>query len=309
MSIEFKPAENSCIVTGILSEVKLKEGTSKKSGQDYVIGDIVVKTTEQVQGAEIELEVPVRVFANKLTKKNTPNPAYESILNIKEMVSLAACGGDMEKADLISFETANLAMNEFYGRNDQLVSYPIVRGTFSKKVNKSDYTPKATFSNVIVIGAITEEVDRNGNLTGRLKIKGILPQWGNRVDIVEYVVASEGAINHIQTHWSKGDTVRVAGIINFSSRTETEIVEMGFGEPEEKHHTISIHELLITKGSEGPLDPEFAYDNDTIAAALAQRSASLAEMKKDADNRAKNVAASTTTDFNKEVDSSNPFGF
>lgn len=293
---ELKPAENICTIEGILSEVNLREDVSKKDNKPYIMGEIKVKTTANISGQEVELEIPVRVFANQNKKDGGLNPAFDSIKKLNDMISIAACG-DETKADRISFDNASIQMNEFYGRNEQLVSYPTVRGTFVKKVKGDNYTPKATFSNVIVIGGLKEETDRNGDLTGRLIVKGILPQWGNKVDVVDYIVESEAAIKHISTYWQKGDTVRITGIINFSSIVETETIEMGFGEPQIKHKTRSINELVITAGSQGALDQEFAYDTEEISDALTRRQAYLTELKNNAGKKAEVVTKNTTTDF------------
>lgn len=295
--LKLKPAENQCTIEGILSEVKLTEGIGKVNKKAYIMGEVKVKTSAVINGAETELEIPVRVFANQLKNDNTPNPAFDSIKKIGEMISLAACGGDVSKADCIRFENASIQMNEFYNRDEKLVSYPTIRGTFSRKVDAGKCIPTATFSNVIVVGGLKEETDRNGDLTGRLIVKGILPQWGEKVDVVDYIVASEAAKNHIQTYWQKGDTVRVAGIVNFTSTVETEIVEMGFGEPEVKHRTRSVSELLITKGSQGALDAEFAYDAEVISAALTKRQAYLNELKTNSNKKAEVATKSSTIDL------------
>ena len=293
---ELKPAENLCTIEGILSEVNLHEDVSKKTNKAYIMGEVKVRTTAQIAGENIELEIPVRVFANQTKKDGGVNPAYESIKKLESMISIASCG-DIDKADRVLFDNASIQMNEFYGRNDQLVSYPTVRGTFVRKVKAENYNPTATFSNVIVVGGLKEETDRNGDLTGRLIVKGILPQWGDKVDVVDYIVESEAAKTHISTYWQKGDTVRITGIVNFSTTTETEIVEMGFGDPQIKHKTKSISELLITAGSQGALDAEFSYDPEDISAALTKRQAYLAELKNNAGKRAEVVSKNTTTDF------------
>ena len=295
--IKLKPAENQCTVEGILSEVKLTKGVGKTNKKAYIMGEIKIKTNAMINNVSTELEVPVRVFANQLKNDNTPNPAYDSIAKIEEMTSLAACGGDVDKADRIRFENATIQMNEFYNRDEKLVSYPTIRGTFSRKVESGKCIPTATYSNVIVVGGLKEETDRNGDLTGRLIVKGVLPQWGDKVDVVDYVVASEAAKNHIQTYWQKGDTVRVAGIVNFTSTVETEIVEMGFGEPEVKHKTRSVSELLITKGSQGALDAEFAYEAEAISAALTKRQAYLNELKTNSNKKAEVATKSSTIDL------------
>lgn len=294
---ELKPAENLCTIEGILSEVNLHEDVSKKSGKPYIMGEVKVRTTATIAGANVDLEIPVRVFANQHKKDGGANPAYDSIKKLESMASIAACDGDVTKADRVRFDNANIQMNEFYGRNEQLVSYPIVRGTFVRKVNNDNYNPTATFANVIVVGGFKEETDKNGDLTGRLIVKGILPQYGDKVDVVDYIVESDAAKTHISTYWQKGDTVRITGILNFSSTTETEVIEMGFGDPQIKHKTKSITELLVTAGSQGALDAEYAYDPDAISDALTRRQAALTELKNNSGKKAEAVIKNTTTDF------------
>lgn len=292
-----KAAENVCNIEGILSEVNITTGVGKKSNKPYIMGEVKVKTTAMINGVETELEIPVRVFANQTKNDGQPNPAYESIERIQSMISLASCGGDMDKADRIRFDNASIQMNEFYNKDEKLVSYPTVRGTFSRKVEASKYNPSASFSNVIVVGGFKEETDRNGDLTGRLIVKGVLPQWGGTVDVVDYIVANEAAKNHISTYWQKGDTVRVAGVVNFSTTTETQVIEMGFGEPELKHRTRSVTELLITKGSQGALDAEFAYDPEDISEALTKRQAYLNDLKTNQNKKAEVATKASTIDL------------
>ena len=57
------------------------------------------------------------------------------------------------------------------------------------------------------------------------------------------------------------------------------MTEVDFGDPVEETRTISISELLITGGSSTPLEGEFAYDQDEIMSALAERKVRLAELK------------------------------
>ena len=111
------------------------------------------------------------------------------------------------------------------------------------------------------------------------------------------MVASEAAIKHIQTYWQKGDTVRIAGVINFSSKVETEVIEMGFGDPQLKNRTVSVTELLITKGSQGALDEEFSYDRDLISEALTRRQAYLTELKNNTAKKEEVTTKNSTTDF------------
>lgn len=283
-----KQAENDILIEGILSEVNIKEDVSKKTNKPYIMGEIKVRVPTTISGVEMNLEVPIRLFANEKTNKGLTNPAYESIKKVTDLVSLASCGGDLDKADKVRIERCSIGMNEFYSQIGDFVSYPIIRGSFVKKVRNEDYSPKAAFSTVIVVANMKEEEDKaTGDLTGRLIVKGILPQYGDIVDVVDFYVENEAAINHISTYWQKGDTVRVAGVPKFSYTVEKQIIEMGFGEPEVKSKTRQVRDLIITKGSQGALDAEYAYDNEEISKALVVRQAKLTEAKSLAEGKAK----------------------
>jgi hypothetical protein len=56
-------------------------------------------------------------------------------------------------------------------------------------------------------------------------------------------------------------------------------VQVDFGEPRIERKTVSVSELIITGGSQTPLEGDFAFDMDEIQAALEARQAHLAELK------------------------------
>ena len=92
-----RQAENKVKVEGILAEVDINPGSFNKNGQtmESIGGSIIVKVTQKINGEEKELSIPVHMFASKLTNKGTPNPAYESIMKVKnEFTSIAAAGGE-----------------------------------------------------------------------------------------------------------------------------------------------------------------------------------------------------------------------
>lgn len=291
-----KQATNDVCIEGILSQVNIHEDTSKRTGKHYVGGEVIVRVPLE----DRELEVPVRVFANDKTNDGRDNPAFANIKKILDMKSIAACDGNVEQADIIRFDRANIKENAFYGRGGNFVSYPTVAGSFSSVVRKDEFKPTASFDNVIVVGGIKEEEDANGDLTGRLIVTGILPQFGGRVDKIDYIVESEAAIKHISNNWKKGDTVRVCGLVNFTYKMIVETQEMGFGEPEIKTSTRQVKELIIRSGSGQGFDADAAYDVDEVSEALQQRQAYLSELKANVNNPA-NVA--------KEKKTSADFGF
>lgn len=279
-----RQAENRVHIEGILSEVDIKTGETRQDKKPYISGEIKVKVSQDINGKTENIEIPVNLFATKNKRDGGLNPAYTAIENIKDKyVSIAACGSE-EEATRIRIDRGELGENAFYGANGTLVSTPRIRTSFTTSLKKDECNEKATFTAVIIIGSIKEEV-RNDEVTGRLCIKGILPQYGEKVDVIDFIVASNEAINHIQTYWNEGDTVRVAGKINFSSRTIREEKEVGFGEPIIEERTISVRELIITSGSQSALDGDLAYDESEIKEALKERQARLEASKEATENK------------------------
>ena len=274
--------ENSVKIEGILSEVDLETGSYVKDGKtvEKIGGSIKVRVTQMLNGVETELDIPVYMFANKLTNKGTPNPAYASIERVmNEYKSIAAVG--IDAADRVRITGANIRMNEYYGQGDKLNSYPRVNASFVTKItDMSKFAPEATFSAIFAIGNMGYETDKDGvQIPDRFKIRGIMPQYGGSVDVIDFFATSPNVIDAVSSYWEQGDTVKINGKLNFSSKTEETVVQVDFGEPRIERKTVSVSELIITGGSQTPLEGDFAFDMDEIQSALEARQARLAELK------------------------------
>ena len=274
--------ENSVKIEGILSEIDLETGTYNKDGKtiEKIGGSIKVRVTQVLNGKEVELDIPVYMFANQLTNKGTSNPAYASIERVmNEFNSIAAVG--LEKADRVRITGAQIRMNEYYGQNGNLNSYPRINASFVTKITDlTKYAPEATFSAVFAIGSMGYETDKDGvENTNRYKIRGIMPQYGGSVDVIDFWATTPNVIDAVSSYWEQGDTVKINGKLNFTSKVEETLVEVDFGEPRIEKKTISVSELIITGGSQTPLEGDFAFDMDEIQTALEARQARLAELK------------------------------
>ena len=280
-----KQAENSVKIEGILSEIDLKAGSSSKNGKtiEYIGGSIKVRVNQMLNGVNTELDIPVFMFANKYKNDGGPNPAYTSIERVmNEYVSIAA--GGMDAADRVRITNANIRMNEYYGQTGNLNSYPRINASFVTKVtDMTKFTPEATFSTVFMIAAMGYETDKDGiQIDNRFKIRGILPQYGGKVDVVDFYATTPSVIDAVSSYWSEKDTVKINGKLNFTSVVEEKMVEVDFGEPRLERRTVSVSELIITGGTQTPLEGDFAFDEDEINEALKERQSRLAEMKEKA---------------------------
>lgn len=275
-------SENQVKVEGILSEVGLETATFNRKGQttECIRGTIKIRVEQDINGTMTTMEVPVSAFASRYTNANTENPAYNSLKDVMENYkSIAACG-NIDDADRVRITNGSLQENVFYAKNGDLVNTSRISASFINKIAKNECKPEATFTATIVVGNKSDELDRDGTPTNRLNVNGVIIQYGERADLIKFIVAKPDAKNHIEQYWNDGDTVRVQGKVNFSSKTEYIEEEVGFGEPIKTAKTTSVHELLIESGSAGCLEGDAAYDIKDIQSALAARKVRIEETKK-----------------------------
>lgn len=275
-------SENQVKIEGILSEVGLETATFNRKGQttECIRGTIKIRVEQDINGTMTTMEVPVSAFASRYTNAGAENPAYNSLKDVMENYkSIAACG-NIDDADRVRITNGSLQENVFYAKNGDLVNTSRISASFINKIAKNECKPEATFTATIVVGNKSDELDRDGTPTNRLNVNGVIIQYGERADLIKFIVAKPEAKNHIEQYWNDGDTVRVQGKVNFSSKTEYIEEEVGFGEPIKTAKTTSVHELLIESGSAGCLEGDAAYDIKDIQSALAARKVRIEETKK-----------------------------
>lgn len=275
-------SENQVKIEGILSEVGLETATFNRKGQttECIRGTIKIRVEQDINGTMTTMEVPVSAFASRYTNAGAENPAYNSLKDVMENYkSIAACG-NIDNADRVRITNGSLQENVFYAKNGDLVNTSRISASFINKIAKNECKPEATFTATIVVGNKSDELDRDGTPTNRLNVNGVIIQYGERADLIKFIVAKPDAKNHIEQYWNDGDTVRVQGKVNFSSKTEYIEEEVGFGEPIKTAKTTSVHELLIESGSAGCLEGDAAYDIKDIQSALAARKVRIEETKK-----------------------------
>lgn len=290
-------------IEGILSEVELEYKDFVKNGNTVkaVGGVIKIRVDTTINSKAATLEIPVHMFAAQLTNAGSPNPAYESIERImNEYVSIAA--SDFEHADRVRITKGQISMNEYYGQDGRLNSYPRVTASFVTKIKREECKPKAEFITTFMVGNSGYETDKDGVETNKYKIIGMIPQYGGRVDVVPFYAYNPGVIDAVSNYWNEGDTVKATGQLNFTSETRESTMENGFGEPITDIRTYSISELVITGGNPSPLDGEFAINYDDVKVALEQRKTRLAEQKEKSANKGSSGKAPAPTSGNKFKD-------
>lgn len=275
-----KQARNKVFIEGILSEIDLDYGSYQKNGKtmECIRGTIKILVNQNINGIPTNNEIPVQMFANKFTAQGAPNIAYEKMEDVKNnFISIAAVGSE-SNADRV-YCTADISMNEFYDRDGRFISSPRLRTSFVNRVRKDEFKSRAEFEVEMVVANMSYKVDAEGAEVEpkRYQIKGIVPQYGGKVDIVDFVCLNEKTIEGASSAMDVNDTVKIKGVLNFTSSTETITQEVDFGEPIVRQRTISTKDFVVTGGVR--LDGDFAYDLTEIQTALTERKQRLEAQK------------------------------
>lgn len=292
-----RQAKNTVRIEGLLSEINLKYGSYVKNGVtvDTIGGDIKVLVHQEINGEPNDLIIPVYMFSPKLTNAGKPNPAYASIEAVmKEYVSIAAAGE--AGADKIRITSGSIRMNEYYNQQGQLVSFPRVNTSFVQKAT-GEFRPEASWSLEFAVSSLDYVTDEDGVEVEpkKLRIKVIVPQYGGKVDTMELFATNPRVIDAITSYWESGKSYTAKGRLNFTSTTQEVIEECDFGEPDVRIRTVSISELIVTKGTQAPLEDDMAFAPAELSAALKEHKAYLETLKDKTSQKPKATPAPTSS--------------
>ena len=292
-----RQAKNTVRIEGLLSEINLKYGSYVKNGAtiETIGGDIKVLVHQEINGEPNDLIIPVYMFSPKLTNAGKPNPAYASIETVmKEFVSIAAAGE--AGADKIRITNGNVRMNEYYNQQGQLVSFPRINASFVQKAT-GEFRPEASWSLEFAVSSMDYVTDEDGVELSpkKLRIKVIVPQYGGKVDTMELYATNPRVIDAITSYWENGKSYTAKGRLNFTSTTQEVIEECDFGEPDVRVRTVSVSELVVTKGTQAPLEDDMAFEPADLSAALKEHKAYLETLKDKTSQKPKATPAPTSS--------------
>ena len=283
---------NKIDITGKLIDVAYGEGTLS-DGRHYERATVTLRVKQTYGGKEEISEIPITMFGTTHTTRGTPNPAYQNIQNIKLKRSAQEVGFD--NADTLRFSSGSIQENMFISKTTgQLINNWQINSSFMNSTTGSDI---AAFTIDIYIMDMHPEEDRDGDPTGRLIIKGGIVQYGEKLDVIEFIVENPEAVEYIERNWEINDTVTVRGRIRMTAVEEkpsgNETSSWGEDIPQSTS-TRYIKELIITKGDDEGKEEEFAYDPTEIKKGFNARKARMEQLQLDAKNgsTAKKAAAS-----------------
>lgn len=272
-------AGNKINLSGILMDVSFGDGTLA-DGRKYQRATITVRVTQTYGGKTETSDIQQDMFATEFTSTGKPNPAWKSINDLKLMKTAQNVG--IDNASHVRCTGTSLQENNFVSKTGQLINGWRLRGSF---VNEAKIADAASFVTEIFIMDKHDEVDKDGDVTGRLIIKGGIVQYGGRLDVVEFIVESPDTVEYINQNWVENGTVTVKGRIRVTSQEE-ETQSSGWGEDVPETTTRFIRELIITTGDDECKEEDFAYDPTEIKKAFNERKARIEQLQIEARSKA-----------------------
>ena len=265
-------AANKINLAGKLMDVSFGEG-KLSDGRPYQRATVTIRVVQTYGGKEETSDIQVGMFATEYTSTGKQNPAWKSLNDLKLMKTAQNVG--IDAASHVRLTGTTLQENNFVSRNGQLISGWQLRGSF---INEAKVADVASFATEIYIMDMHEETDREGDMTGRLIIKGGIVQYGGKLDVVEFIVEAPDAVEYISRNWETNGTVTVKGRIRVLSQEE-EVHSSGWGEEVPDTTTRFVRELIVTQGDDNCKEEEFAYDPVDIKKAFNERKAAIEQLQ------------------------------
>lgn len=271
--------ENEVRVEGYLSEKNLE--VKQFDGVDTIVGDLKIQTSETNV-------LTFRVYTPKLKKDKTPNKIYDGIATVmNEYKSIAKDG--KENADRIRITAGQMNPNTYFVNGQELYNIQYRSSFFNRVAPGKEGDLKAEAIIELFVKAIVPEMNKEGEPTGRVIVKGLMPlvssDKNNVIEPVDLIApAEDGIAEAIEDSdvVTPGKTVTFyANIIN-NVRTYDVEVPVLIGKPRIEKKTERKEELIITnvKCSYDPEDENSkAFDPEVIRKAVTERETRLAEKK------------------------------
>ena len=285
---------NSINIVGKLLSITTRSGKTSTE-KPYESITLVVRVEDEIEGKKTVSEIPVNFFASPYTNAGAENPLYKNLQKMKELHSIQTHG--LEGADLIRLSKANVRENYFVSRGGQLVDGWQLRGAFCNSV-KEGAKQEATFNMDGFILDIHDEVNRDGDTTGRLIFKVAVVQYAEAVDVFDLIVEAPDKADYLQRLLDVGQTFRFAGHIRYTTEQEQKpTATSSWGETISDDVTRTVRELIVTGGGEAPYEEDLGYDPVEIKKALNVRKAKMEQAQIDAKPKAKSAAQTGKFDW------------
>ena len=288
---------NEIRAEGYLYEHKLEKKVSK-AGVGYIGGTISLATDEDCSNIIV---FHFTYVTPTYSKSGSANPNYrvlENIINSGDTQTVMGAGKD--KALKIRMNST-IGLNEFYDKDDNLVSQVRNDGGFINTISEFNESTKNIFkTDMLITNIFNKEADEEKNIEEHAVVKGaIFNNFTKALLPISFSLYNPNAIQYftnLEPSSAKPVFTKVWGKIVSKEIVNIQETESAFGEKLVEERRSTRKEYVIT-GAQG--DPYEWDTEETILAselkeAMSQRELHLAETKKRQEEYKNSSAASTT---------------
>lgn len=296
---------NAVEIVGTLKAIDLEESTAKTSGKKFIKGTVTVSS---VAGDKVH-EHKISVFQMEKNKKGEVTSIYKGLKTMMaEYKSVEAVGE--EAADRIKV-TGEIELEEYYNKQDALVSFNKVKGVFFNRLEEGkDQADKAIASIEVVVDGFSPVADKETGEVLHYAVNCFTVGFGEKVVELKRAIVSEQLSGPMENLYSPGSTGRLTFRLNsFVEKVEKEAQEEpvamshGFGTEEtvEGNRVFErrVNNLEIT-GGDIPFEEPKSLSAEQIAHAKRVRALALEELKQKA-NTAPDTPAAPPTGFGGDI--------
>lgn len=267
METNLRQSNAKVFIEGVVSDKDLTIKTEE--GKTKITGSLTVKTSE------VNF-VKFNINANEKTNSGADNKCYAGLVTVMNDYKTITEVGEAE-ADRVRVAGD---LNLFTSVQSGTTIVGFKSNFFNRVKGYEEYEPKAEFSVETFISAILPEVNKEGEETGRILVKGWVPTYNGIEPIT--LIADTDIAAAVEATFEPGQTVDFWGDV-INSRVEI-VKEMptAIGKPKRQVKTESKNELIITGASEAfeeGITPEKPYEAEVIKAAIQERTNRLEEAK------------------------------
>jgi len=252
---------NKITVTGELVETNLEIRQSKANGNDFISGNIVLKSIINNREQLTELQL----YSSSVKKDGTPNKFFETYSSLENKIGKRfTVSGEIEEGRYYQDTTG------------QVISFNRNVGRFvnDARANEADQA-KFEFAGYVV-KPITERLNKDGELLFHEITFGQANYAGTKPILVKFVVTDPKIANAVQGLYEKGVTAKVSGDVSIVTEEREYTEDSAFGDPIVKTSVRTYRNFIITSGTQpaemGAYSPE---DIITLDSAYMDETAQL----------------------------------
>lgn len=290
-----REAQNTVTIAGVLKAINLE--VKEKDGKRAIAGTLEIETGENDSQT-------VRVYVSELTKAGTENKAWAGMKTVMETYKSQADYGD--EADVVIITGGKIGVNDYKGRDGQMKESVQINANFINRARNAEELAmrEAKASVEMFLTSVTNEVNRDGEDTGRAVVKGLVPVYGGKVIPLTFVVEAGKKADYVTANYERGNTILAhVKLVNSLEIRKVE-QEVDFGEPEIKVYKNFKNEMQLTGGKKYEEENPNAYDVELIKKAMTEREAMLEAKMKEED---KPKASTPITSSKPVMDDDFPF--